>query len=225
MKCSVNIKSIKTVNELPNAWSSNDYVELLKRMNFPDAEKTAKEDLLDFLFMAINDFEPTEAAEVILEYKLSNKLNKGQIHQLSNEMPYDKVAEDYSDISLHEILFNINQLLYKAYNGRFPNTEASIIDLELKLPKNEQDQVTNEIIIKALNNGLNERNIIKRLFDDQINGEKEFPEAESILWKVIDSGDQTYTITTSKYWLDKDDFSSFEFEGTIKEFEVEQEED
>ena len=72
---------------------------------------------------------------------------------------------------------------------------------------------------------LNERNIIKRLFDDQINGEKEFPESESILWKVIDSGDQNYTITTSKYWLDKDDFSSFEFEGTIKEFEEEHEED
>lgn len=221
MKCTVQILDIKTVTELEDAWTNQDYVELLELLNFPDAEKASESDLLDFLFMAINDFEPEEAAEIILTYKLEGKLNVGQIQQLSHEMPDDKVAEDYSDISLHQTLFNINQLLYKAYNGRFPNTEASILKLKLTLPKNELDHINKEILIKALSNGFNDRNIIKRLFEEQLNGEIEFKEAESILWDVDDEGDNSYTITTSKYWLDKDDFIAFEFEGTINEFEEE----
>lgn len=219
MKCVVKILDFKSVNELDNAWKPEDYVELLEVLNFPDAENAKESDLLDYLFMAINDFEPNEAAEIILTYKLDNKLNSGQIQQLSNEITEDKIAEDYSDISLHQTLFNINQLLYKAFNGRFPNTEASIITLNLQLPGNESTEITKEIIIKALDEGLNDRSIIKRLFDEQIAGDKEFAEAESILWEVEKTGDDTYVITTSKYWLNKDDFSSLEFEGTIKELE------
>jgi hypothetical protein len=43
----------------------------------------------------------------------------------------DKVAEECSEPDLHFDLFNINQLLIKAYNGKSPNTEASIIDVEI----------------------------------------------------------------------------------------------
>ena len=47
----------------------------------------------------------------------------------------DKVAEDYSDITLHYPLFNINQLHYKAFNGKFSNTKASLVKLEIKFHK------------------------------------------------------------------------------------------
>ncbi|MBQ0740794.1 hypothetical protein J9332_41620, partial [Aquimarina celericrescens] len=78
------------------------------------------------LFMAIPDFEPNEAASIVLTYKLSDQLNEGQIHSISHEMTNDKVAEEYPEPNLHYDLFNINQLLYKAYNGTFPNTEATL---------------------------------------------------------------------------------------------------
>lgn len=51
--------------------------------------------------MAISDFEPHEATELVLGYKLSDYLTKGQIKNLSLDMIDDNVAEDYSDIALH----------------------------------------------------------------------------------------------------------------------------
>jgi hypothetical protein len=38
-----------------------------------------KENLSELLSMAITDFEPNEAAAIVLDYKLSDSLNEGQI--------------------------------------------------------------------------------------------------------------------------------------------------
>jgi hypothetical protein len=55
------------------------HFSLLNEFNFPSAENSKKEDLLDLLFMAIGDFEPDEAARTLLNYKLGDVLNEGQI--------------------------------------------------------------------------------------------------------------------------------------------------
>lgn len=49
----------------------------------------------------------------------------------------EAMDEEYSDISLHYPLFNINQLLYKAYNGTFSNTKASRLKLEIEFHEAE----------------------------------------------------------------------------------------
>ena len=130
------INNVKSVDELQNAWSNDDYIQLLSRFGFEDAEITNPSELLELLFMAISDFEPEEAAAIILDYKLSNDLNENQIEQISHEMLLDKISEEYADISLHHQLFNINQLLYKAFNGTFPNAKATIIEFEISPNKN-----------------------------------------------------------------------------------------
>ena len=101
-------------------------------MNLPDADKLKPEELREMLYMAITDFGPEEAAEIVLTYKLGDRLSAGQIQNIANDMMEEKVAEQYADPSFHYDLFNINQLLYKAYKGKFPNTEASIILMEIK---------------------------------------------------------------------------------------------
>jgi hypothetical protein len=40
--------------------------------------------------MADTDFEP-ESAAIVLDYKLSDSLNEGQIQQISNDMLIDKI--------------------------------------------------------------------------------------------------------------------------------------
>lgn len=223
IRCSVKVTELATIHEIDGAWSDQDYIELLDRMNFPDAEKNAPEELRELLFMAISDFEPHEAAEIILSYKLSNHLSRGQIQNLAVEMIEDKVAEEYSDIALHYALFNINQLLNKAYNGRFPDTKASRLKLEFEFHHNKKIEPTKEIVLKAICNGLDERNLIKRLFPEQLAGEAEFPETEHIIWKLEESDDGTISIITSDYWINEEDLLSYEFEGVIHEFEHEQE--
>ncbi len=222
MKYHVIINNIKSVQELPTAWTLDDYMQLLERFGFDDAQNSTPEEVLELLFMAISDFEPEEAASIVLDYQLSNDLNPNQIEQISNEMLEDKISEEYADISLHHQLFNINQLLYKAYNGTFPNAKATIIEFEIEqLDKNKKD-ITKEVVLKCFNSALSGNNVLKRLFAEQIAGKKEFKEAEHIVWQLNHQSDNSYTLITSNYWISKDEFLEAEFDASTTEFEEEE---
>lgn len=211
----VKINSVKTIDELQGAWSNTDFIELLKRFEYDDAEKLNPTELKDYLFMAIADFEPTDAAALILDFKLSEVLTEGQIHNLSHEMLREKVSENYSDIFIHKTLFNINQLLFKAYNGKFPNAKANIVELEMREEQDEETEITKELTLKAMIVGLSESNLINRLFKDQLESDVPFPEAEGIIWDLQSKGNFLYLMTTSEKWLHKDDFTNFEYECVV----------
>jgi hypothetical protein len=218
LKYKIIIINATTVDEIPGYWTAKDYINLLEKFNYPDAEKASKETLEELLCMAITDFEPNEAAAIILEYKLADSLNDGQIQQISNDMLLDKIAEEYPEMSLHATLFHINQLLYKAYNGKFPNIKATIIDCSISAAdKDGETEITKEIILRLLNNGLSDSNLIKRLFKEQMSGNIPFPEAENILWELKATGGKNFKILTSEYWLNKDDLLANEFEGEYEE--------
>lgn len=213
----VKIISIKTVSELVGYWTNDDFIQLLDRMNLPDADKLKPEELKELLYMAITDFEPEEAAEIILTYKLGDKLTSGQIQTIAHDMTDEKVAETYADPSFHYDLFNINQLLFKAFKGKFPNTEASVIVMEMT--SNENIEVNKEVLTKALAQSLSERSIIQRLYEDQMTGQADFGDAEKIIWLYHTKGENTYEIITSRYWIDKEDIESGEYEADIQFFE------
>jgi hypothetical protein len=44
--------------------------------------------------MAITDFEPNEAAAIVLDYKLSDSLNEGQISR------FQTICEEYQEFSI-----------------------------------------------------------------------------------------------------------------------------
>ena len=218
MKYTLKINTIRTVDELEGSWTNADFAALLAKFDYPDADKLKQDELKDFLFMAISDFEPEEAATIVLDYKLSEVLTEGQIHNLSHEMQREKVSENYSDILIHKDLFDANQLLYKAYNGKFPNALANVIGFEMLDDQSEKTEITKEIVLQAFSTGLSERNLINRLFKDQLEGKVEFPEAEGILWDLQNKGNAQYVVTTSEKWLNKEDFTKMEFKCDITPF-------
>ena len=138
---------------------------------------------------------------------------------IANDMMEEKVAEQYADPSFHYDLFNINQLLYKAYKGKFPNTEASIILMEIKGKDGEKTDYNKEILTKALAQSLSERSIIQRLYEDQVTGKEAFGDAEKIIWKFHKKENNTYEILTSKYMIEKEDIENGEYEAEIHFFE------
>jgi len=220
MKTTVSIKHFSTVQDLPDYWTTDDFRKLLDDYNFPDAQQVVDADLEDMLKMAITDFEPEEAADVLLKYKLTGKLKEGQITQIVHTMRSEPIAEEYPDISLHQDLFQINRLLQKAYNGKFPTTKATIIDCTVHF--NDHDVVlTKEILLRAFAEGLSSRNIIKRLYEDELLGKKTFPDATHILWDLAYNA-QTgeCRVITSDYWLNAEDFEYRDFDV---DFEVEEE--
>lgn len=218
MKFNITITKAKLIDEFPEHWSNDDYRQLLEAFEYEDAANVAENELRDMLFLAMSDLEPDESARIVLNYKLGDALNEGQIEQISHEMLLDKISEEYADINFHHELFHINQLLYKAYNGSFPSAKASIIEFELKPLKNEklEIEVDKLFALRALSAGITERAVLKRLFDDQLAGEKDFPEAEAIIWELKDLGEDQYRLITSEYWLDQSDFETGEFESTVE---------
>jgi len=218
MKYSVKINSVKTIDEIENSWNNDDFRELLKRFDYADSDIIKPNELKEYLFMAISDFEPDEAAAIVLDYKLSEELTEGQIENLSHEMMREKVSENYSDIYIHKLLFNINQLLYKAYNGKFPAAKATVIEFEMREEPDEKTEITKELVLKALGAGLLEKNLITRLFKEQLDGNVSFAEAEGIIWDLYDKGGSQYEMTTSEKWLTKLDIKNMEFECTVTPF-------
>lgn len=218
MKYAVKINSVKTIDELEGSWNNADFSELLKRFDYADAEKLKESELKEYLFMAIADFEPNEAAVIVLDYKLSEVLNEGQIDNLSHEMLREKVSENYSDIYLHKTLFSINQLLYKAYNGKFPSAKANVVELEMKAEQDDDTEITKELVLKAIRISLSDNNLLNRLFSEQLDGNASFPQADAIIWDLQDKGNFQYLMTTSEKWLTKVDFRKMEFECTVSPF-------
>lgn len=214
-KFKIQINSVKIVDELPNYWTNEDYANLLEIYNFPDAQSIKKENLLEYLKIAVTDFEPAEAADLLLTYKLSEQLTNGQIHQLSNDMLLDKICEEYPEISLHQPLFCINQFLFKAYNGKFPNASATIIECEINADDENIDLTDKELFLKILVNGLANSNIIKRLFTTQLAENLEFPEANDILWALEEMGNHHYKVVTSEYWISQSDVEEVVFEAYL----------
>lgn len=217
MNYQITIKKAYTVDEIEDYWTSDDYIKLLEKFDYPDAGDSDPATLKELLFMAISDFEPKDAAVIALEYKLSENLNEGQIQQVSNDMLLDKVCEEYPEIGLHATLFHVNQLLFKAYNGTFPNAKATIIECSfVPLEEESEMELTKENILKLLNNVLSGSNLIKRLFDLPMTENLPFPEAEDILWEVRSTDNSNFTIITSEYWLSKEDIIASEFEGILE---------
>ncbi|MBK6263743.1 hypothetical protein JKA74_01745 [Marivirga sp. S37H4] len=215
-KFKVTIKNITTVDELPDYWTDEDYLNLLELFDFPEAETVKKENRLEYLKMAISEFEPAESAAILLNYKLNDKLNEGQIDQISNDMLIDRISEEYPEIDLHEPLFHINQFLYKAYNGKFLNSLATIIGCEIISADGKLDPTDKELFLKILTGGLSDRNIIKRLFREQLDENTSLPEANDILWKIENKDNNQFKVTTSQYWINATDIENPKFETQIE---------
>lgn len=220
MKYAIKIHKISTVDDLENAWSLQDYNTLLDRFELPNTESTDLKELRELLFMAIADKDPSEAARIVLDYKLSDEMNEHQIDSVSYEMLVDKISEEYPRIGLHKTLFVINQLLYKAFNGKFPNTNATIIDFEITPKQNAETNITKEIVLKCFAQNLDKHNVIKRLFHKQLDGKEPFNEANNIIWE-LQKKDTDYQLITSDYFMSRTDFIHKEFESKILLFDEE----
>ncbi len=212
MKLNIKLLDLVIRNELNFYWTSADFKDLLQEFGFLDVASVNESELKDLLLMAITDAEPAEAATILLKYKLGKQLRDGQIQDMSHDMQNDKLAEEYPDPALHFDLFNINQLLFKAFNGTFPNTEAVIIKMSIT---GQTKELTKEILVKALSQGLKENHLVHRLYENQLNGEEAFTDAGKVIWHIREMTYDEYEVITSRYWIEKEDFAKTDYEANL----------
>ena len=204
------ILSFNTINELPGSWQKSDFLALLSSMDYANPEEIKDSELKEMCMMSLTDFEPAEAAKIVLDYVIDGRLTDGQIENLSHEMATEKLWEEYPELSLHPDFFRATQLLYQAYNGKFPRAEAVQFQVKITGGTSEDQLIFDENpeapIVRILAAGMSEHSLIHRLFSDQLEGSR-FDEAKSILWQFnVVSKDETsvtYDIVSSSYWLDE----------------------
>ncbi len=202
----VEILSFNSINELPDSWSKSDYLALLSSMDYANPEEIKDAELKEMALMSITDFEPVESAKIVLDYLINERLTEGQIENLSHEIITEKLWEEYPELSLHPDLFRATQLLYQAYNGKFPRTEAVQFQIKITGDVAIFEENPEAPIVRLLAAGMSDHSLIHRLYTDQIEGEN-FEDAKNILWqlKTIANDDTsvTYDIVSSSYWLDE----------------------
>ncbi len=211
MHYSITINKLESLEEIKGYWTDQDFLHLLGELDVDDAATIDPAELWDYFVMAITELDPDAAAALVLTYRLGEKLNEGQIQNISHEMLEDKIAEEYPDIALHYALFNINELLYKAYNGKFPRTLATQLTITWTPKAAEEGTPSKEKLLKSLAPLLSDRSPIKRLFEEQLKEGKAFEDAAYIIWELKELGDHQYRLTTSDYWINREDIVGEEF--------------
>ena len=200
----VKVLFFEEIHELPDSWNNEDFKEILEHADFEDWDEIDPRELKDYTIMALQELEIDEAAELVLNYKLSDKLSKGQIQNLAHEMMDEKLWEEYTDINLHKELYDCSVLLKWTFPNKFPETDAIKCVIEVVSNSLEPLAKTSKIFItRLLAKGMNDHAVINRLFADQVNGAP-FPEADGIIWQfdAIRSLDKTLiTVYSSSYWL------------------------
>jgi hypothetical protein len=202
----VEILSFNTITELPGSWETTDYLALLNSMDYANPEEIKESELKEMCLMALTDYEPAESAKIVLDYVIQDRLTDGQIENLSHEILTEKLWEEYPELSLHPDLFRATQLLYQAYNGKFPRTEAVQFQMKITGDISVFEESAAAPVVRLLAAGMSDHSLIHRLFADQIAGTI-FREAESILWQLntitIEADSVTYEVVSSSYWLDE----------------------
>ena len=221
----IEISEFKILKFLPNSWNNNSYKSLLEALEYGNVSEIPEAELEENCLLFIADNEPEEAAKVVLQYFFKEELNSGQIDNLSNEMREEKLWEEYADLSMHERLFNAGQILYKAYNGKFPVPEAVefTATIHCKNPQalsNVKDD-GESALIRLLVQGMPENTLLSRLYKQQLQ-DGELAEAANILWQMNDvslEGDRLKaTIISSEYFFHDLKFvKDFEAKLTLEE--------
>lgn len=82
------------------------------------------------------------------------------------------------------------------------------------IPADDVDkEITKEMVLKAFSNAISGGNVMKRLFEEKMTTDLAFDEAEAVIWELNKADENSFTLITSEYWLNKEELVLSEFEG------------
>ncbi len=211
-KYKVQVLELNDIHEMPNGWTNEKYLELLKFLDAENPESIPTDELRDMAAMALIDFEPEEAAEKVLEFRFGEEFNAGQRENIAVDARRLALWERYPDVKFHEEMFNVGYILNLAFPMKFREPGVAQIKLLVSaLNHDSGEELKNPdsaFIARLLANGMDEHNTIFRLYQDNVQGES-FTDATDIIWRYdaegYDEKQHTNTILlyTSWNWVDE----------------------
>jgi len=187
-KFSVEVLDFQVLAELLESRPVGDIDKLLEEMEYGDTSDISEDEKFEVLSMLMQEIPPNEAAVFVLQLDLADSLSKGQIDNLSHQMVEERMWEEYSDLSLHERLFNVGSFLYKMVPRVFPKPNAVKITLKIAAMNDHAKDILehplNEaFLVRLVADGMGERGLLHRMYDDQL-ASHHFDDATKIIWLV-----------------------------------------
>ena len=207
-KATVTPVSTTKIHRLQDSWSMDDFKAIIDLLGGEHNDLDSAE-IEEYMEMMISDNDLPESAYEILKYVLGESLNEGQLRNLSNEMEDDKMWEEYPDMAFHKDIFRVNQLLYRAYNGKVPRGEAHVIEMKVKTTDTEFIKLLIEkdadAVFRLVMGGSDSHSKVHRLYDGEESSHY-IEDSNYILWyiKAHKESDQEVIlkVTSSAYWLE-----------------------
>ncbi|WP_321390020.1 hypothetical protein [Emcibacter sp.] len=209
----VTVVSLEKIHDMPDTWTENDYLALLKQLDVDGIEGLSGPDLVEMTMMALQDLDPDDAADAVLEYKLRTSITAGARRNIVQDLREDhKPWEEASDIKLHARIFAAAVLLQKAVPAKFPKPGAMHLTLQVTALNPEAGKLISEapqaaFVTRLLADAMSEDCILERLFDEQL-ASHSFPEAKGIIWQAdfteedgTDPQSRTLSLYSSVHWL------------------------
>lgn len=185
----VTVERFERIAALPEGWTAASYRKLLKRLEFEGADSAADEELGAYAVMALQDFEPEEAARKTLEHALGDRMKPGLIQNLSEEMKVERQWELNPSMACHEPIFNAQVLLHEAFPEVYPAPDVARVSLVISAnaPASAallKKPIGEPFLARLLAHGLPDTAILNRLFDTALE-KPPFPEASHIVWRHL----------------------------------------
>jgi len=205
----IQVSSFQKINNIPNAWSNDNYLQLMTLMGLnDDLDGMDSVELREMCMMSLNDLGPIEAAKIVLIHLFNDEVTEGKIEQLANDMTKDRLWEEYSDCLFHERFFSAYGLLREAFNGIF--AQPTGVEFTVNITAEDADDLAifdeslHAAMVRLLSRGLSPDALMHRLYEDQIKGTN-FPESEGILWQLVlvstDDVSRQYKMVSSEFWF------------------------
>jgi len=196
------------IHELPGGWTPVRLLSLLAGM---EVSGVSENDALDMTIMALQDNEPDEASDRVLEAVFGETMRPGVRQNLAHDLTDERPWENFADISHQMGIFNAIVLLQKAFPRNFDRPDAVSVTIHLDTESErgrkwlDASSPDPALLLRILAAGMDESAILKRLFGEALEGTS-FPEAGSILWQISRTAEAAptrgFALISSNEWFE-----------------------
>ena len=201
--------STKKIQRLQNSWSIDDYKSLIDLFG-GDERSIDPSEAEETLEMLIAENKVEDSAMEVLKYTLGDKLSSPDLKMVAEEMKDGKMWEDYLKIAHQAEIFKVNQLLYRAYEGKVPKGEAIILDLKVY---SSDDNIISFLaqkdpaaLLHIIKTGSGSDSKLIHQFGAK-NYENSIRMAKYILWHIgvnkVSPNEIYLKLTSSSYWFEE----------------------
>lgn len=206
----VTIQATREVHSLPGIWTAQALRQLLGMADFEDAHLIEESELLEMVVMALQDLGNQAAGELVLEAVFGETMRPGVRQNLVDDLQEDQPWADFAEVSQQRGLFIAVVLLHRAFPNRYGTPDAMQVRFSVRaLAGDGVRQLAAAApawIVRLLASGMQETDILHRLFEDDLAGGP-FKDAPGIIWHcegIEDGGGgsaRVFELIASRQWF------------------------